>query len=213
MNPENAISEVPERTPFAHLEPTVRRVSRLNIETKWEPLPPGCVSQVSILLSELQKPIIARLKEDRKKTHVSVALKSVSRKLLKKLSMGLPFPPAINRTREDDFDFEKILDNSRALESQLTTTIHANKLLEAELRKEMARLESDQQNLADLEANAKRESTLRKEQARSLHSLLQADILSKAGDYHLDVGLEEKKVSQSLDASVRFSRLILGNYS
>lgn len=199
--------ELPIRTPYPHLEPTVRRVSRLKIE-KWEPLPPGCVDQISTLLQELQKPVIARVKDDRKKSQASVALKSISRKLVKKLSRGLPFPLATGRTREEDFDFERILDNSRALESQLTPAIHANELLEAELRKEMARLESDEQNLAVLEANAKSEAALRNDTSRSIHPLLHGDLSYEASSFQLDVGLEEKRKYQSLDTSVRCLRLL-----
>lgn len=121
--------------------------------------------------------------------------------------MGLPFPPATSRNREDDFNFEKILDHNRALESQLTPAIHANELLEAELRKEMARLESDQQNLADLETNAKKEATFRSENVRNIHSLLQTDTSLEAGD--LQLVLDEKGVHHSLDASVRHQR---GNF-
>lgn len=198
---EGSLSGFNEPTPYPYLKETTRRVSRRTIETKWEALPPNCVDRISALLDALQNPIIARLKEDRKKTQVSVTLKNVSRRLLKKMAMGLPFPPATNRNREDDFNFEKILDHNRALESQLTPAIHANELLEAELRKEMARLESDQQNLADLETNAKNEATFRSENVRNIHSLLQMDTLSEACD--LQLGLDDKEVHHSLDTSVR----------
>jgi len=190
-------------TPYPHLQETTRRVSRQTIQRKWEPLSSSSIDRVSTMLGDLQNPVIARIREDRKKSQASVALKSVSRRLLKKMSMGLPFPPSTSRSRDDDFDFERVLDHNRALESQLTPAIHANELLEAELRKEMARLESDKQNLADLETNAKSAAVLRNEAARNLHSLLQPTDLLDAGIIQPDLILADKKVHNSLDASVR----------
>ena len=75
--------------------------------------------------------------------------------LLSKISKGLPFPPARRSRREDDFDFEKILDHNRALESLLTPALHANELLESELIKTKMLLESEEGILAQLETNAK----------------------------------------------------------
>jgi hypothetical protein len=200
VHPEDL--DVVAPTPYPYLEPTTRRVSRQTIEKKWEALPPRCKDQVAVMLSDLQKPIIARLDQDQKKTQASVALKAVSRRLLKKISMGLPFPPATNRNREDDFDFEKILDHNRDLDSRLTPAIHANELLEAELRQELARLESDQQNLADLEINAKKEAAIRSSASRNLHLLLQSDLFPEARRLQFDIGLVVKDPHKSLDTSV-----------
>jgi hypothetical protein len=53
--------------------------------------------------------------------------------------------------------------------------LHANEILEAEIRKEIALLESEQASLGELDANAKFEASKRKGASRKLHSLLQTD--------------------------------------
>jgi hypothetical protein len=98
----------------------------------------------------------------------------ISRRLISKISKGLPFPGA-RGPREDDFDLEKILHRNRALEAQLTPALHANELLEAELSRETTLLESEQAALEELEVNAKTEIARRKQAERKLHPLLQAD--------------------------------------
>ncbi|KAF8863585.1 hypothetical protein BDZ45DRAFT_644426 [Acephala macrosclerotiorum] len=172
------VTATPEAEPtsmlYQYLKPVTRKISLQKIDAKWEPLPPACVERVSNLLQDIQRPVVVRL-NDQKKTQAGTALQMISRRLVSKLSKGLPFPPATRNTREEDFDFEKVLDHNRALELQLTPALHSNELLEAELAKEMARLEADKDILAELEANAKSEGTARNEAARKLHPLLQFD--------------------------------------
>ena len=119
--------------------------------------------------------MVVRHTDEHRRIQASTALEMVSRRLVSKLSKGLPFPQGTRNHREDDFDFEKILDHNRALESQLTPTLHASEILEAEIHKETALLESEQAALAELDANAKFEASKRKEAGRKLHSLLQTD--------------------------------------
>jgi CENP-Q, a CENPA-CAD centromere complex subunit len=169
------LPEAEEPTTFQHLQAVTRRVSRQTIEANWEPLPSSCIERISQILQDLQRPVVVRYNDERKRAQSSTALQMISRRLVSKISKGLPFPQGTRNHREDDFDFEKILDHNRALEAQLTPALHANELLEAQLSKEMALLESEQKGLADLEANAKIETALRGQAARKLHSLLQPD--------------------------------------
>ena len=118
--------------------------------------------------------MIVRLNDERQRTQASTALQMVIRRLVSKISKGLPFP-GIHGSQEDNFDFEKILDRNRAFEAQLTPALHANELLEVELKKEAALLESEQAILARLETNAKTESALRKQAGLKLHPLLQSE--------------------------------------
>jgi hypothetical protein len=159
---------------YQHLAPVTRRVSRQIIEAKWEPLPPSCIELVSQLLNDMQRPVVVRLNDERKRTQASTALQMVSRRLVSKISKGLPFPQGARNRREDDFDFEKILNHNRDLEAQLTPILHANELLDSELKKEAARLEEEKEALLELETNAKTEATRRKEAGRKVHSLLQS---------------------------------------
>jgi hypothetical protein len=167
---------------YQHLAEVTHRVSRQAIETKWESLPPACIERVSSLLEDTQRPVVVRLGDERKRTQASTALQMVSRRLVSKISKGLPFPQSTGARREDDFDFEKILDRCRDLEAQLTLALHANDLLESELGKENAHLEAEEDALSQLLTNAKIEASRRKEAGRKLHVLLQSEDAVKAED-------------------------------
>ncbi|PQE10535.1 Kinetochore fta7 protein [Rutstroemia sp. NJR-2017a BVV2] len=168
--------EKPEKPPnYRHLTAVTRRISRETIDTKWEPLPPGCLEKISDLLVDVQRPVILQVRDERKKTQASTAIQMISRRLISRVRKGMPFPKSTRTNREDDFDFEKILDYNLALEAQLTPVVHSNELLEAELRKEQILLENEQKYLADLEANAKDEASKRRQTARKAHPLLQSE--------------------------------------
>jgi CENP-Q, a CENPA-CAD centromere complex subunit len=188
---------------YQHLQAVTRKVSLHIIDAKWEPLPSGCVERISQFLQDLQRPVVIRYNDERKKTQSSTALQMISRRLVSKVSKGLPFPQGTRNHREDDFDFEKILDHNRALEAQLTPALHANELLEAQVSKELACLEFEQETLVRLEANAKTEAGLRSEAARRLHSLLQPqDGIMDIEELKDDVGLTNAQVPLLLDHSV-----------
>jgi hypothetical protein len=197
----------PEEAPlYQHLQAVTRRVSRQTIEAKWEPLPSGCIERISQLLQDLQRPVIVRYNDERKKMQSSTALQMISRRLIGKISKGLPFPQGTRNHREDDFDYEKILDHNRALEAQLNPALHANALLEAQVSKELALLESESEGLATLEVNAKKEAALRKGAARRLHSLLHIhEEFTEIEGWKDDAGLSIAQVSRSLDLNVRIS--------
>jgi CENP-Q, a CENPA-CAD centromere complex subunit len=195
--------ESEEAPMYQHLQAVTRNVSRQTIETKWEPLPSGCVERISQLLQDLQRPVIVRYNDERKKMQSSTALQMISRRLVSKISKGLPFPQGTRNHREDDFDFEKILDHNRALEAQLTPALHANELLEAQVNKELALLESEQERLAMLEANAKIEAALRSEAVRRLHSLLQPqEGVMEIEGLNDDMGLSVAQVPRPVDLNV-----------
>lgn len=165
-------SDVEEALPYQTLTQVTHKVSRQAIGTRWGPLNPGCVASIIQLMDDIQKPAIAHIQHDQKKLQASQGLQMLTRKILKKVSRG-PFPPSTRIYLEDDFNFEKILDHNRSLAAQLTPVLHANELLEAELKKETALLELDQGDLEDLESNAKAHSALRKKAAKNVHSLLE----------------------------------------
>ena len=172
-----------EKAPaYQHLAEVTHRVSRKVIEAKWEPLPQSCIERVSNLLEDIQRPVVVHLGDERRRTQASTALQMVSRRLVSKISKGLPFPPSTGARREDDFDFEKILDHGRAMETELTQVLHANDLLEAELRKETAHLEAEEDALLQLETNARTEASRRREAGRKLHLLLQTEDLGEMDD-------------------------------
>ncbi|KAM3065276.1 hypothetical protein ACMFMG_004338 [Clarireedia jacksonii] len=196
--------EKPEKPPsYRHLAAVTRRVSRETIDAKWEPLPPGCLEKISNLLVDVQRPVVLQVRDERKKTQASTAIQMISRRLLSKVRKGMPFPKSTRTNREDDFDFEKILDYNLALEARLTPVLHSNELLESELRKEEILLENEQKYLADLEVNAKDEALKRRQTARKAHPLLQSEesIPRKELDDILGLDADQSSSLATLDTS------------
>lgn len=202
---EKAKSEKEETQPYQRLTAVTRRVSRQTIDSKWEPLPTGGIDKISQLLHDMQRPVVIHLNEERRRAQVTTALQMVSRRLVKKISK-IPFPQGTRSHREDDFDFEKILDYNRALESLLTPALHANELLEAELKKETGLLGAERSALEELTANAKTEASLRNEAGRKLHSLLQSEGPSVEKDDLDNIGLlnEHGIVLTALNVSIHY---------
>jgi len=208
---QGQVSSEPEEAPvYQHLQAVTHRISRQTIDAKWEPLPSNCVEQISQLLQDLQRPVVVRYNDERKKTQSTTALQMISRRLVSKVSKGLPFPQGTRNHREDDFDFEKILDYNRALEAQLTPALHANELLETQVSKELELLESEKERLAILEANAKTTAASRSEAARRLHWLLQpSQGILEVEEIKDDVGLSTVQLLRPLDLSVSLLNLHL----
>ncbi|KAG9232182.1 exocyst complex component Sec6-domain-containing protein [Amylocarpus encephaloides] len=175
-------SEEEEEPDYQRLIPVIRKVNHGVIEAKWDALPSGCIDLISDLLEATQRPVIARLKDENQRRQAKSALQLIARKLISKMKKGVPFPGAGSRSREEEFNFEKVIDRNRILEGQLTADIDANKLLDETLKKEIALLESEQETLAILEANAKTESAIRKEAGRKTHPLLQSAATASTGD-------------------------------
>jgi hypothetical protein len=128
----------------------------------------------------------------------------VARRLHRKLSRGQPFPPSTRSLPEEDFDFEKILDSTRALEARLTPMLHSIELLRAETAKEEALLEAEKAGLEALEANARAEATRRKKTTKRLHDILRDD--NKSGVENLlalNVAVESKSQAALLDVRLR----------
>lgn len=160
---------------YQQLAPKTHRVSRHTIETKWDALPPLAIERISSLLKAIQRPTLVRINDERKRTQATSVVTSITQKLISKIAKGMPFPQGTRNHREDDFDFEKILDHSKALEDLLTPILHSNELLEAELRKEEALLEQEQGDLAELETNAKDVASKWKKDSRKGHSLIRSE--------------------------------------
>lgn len=199
---EDEVPQVDQIPTYQHLEPVTRHVSHRTITTKWEHLEPNSIEHISKLLHDLQRPVIVRLTDERKKNEASTALQMVSDKIVHKISKGLPFPihPA------DDFDFEKVIDQIRVLGAQLTPALHANQLLEAELRKETMLLKSEEAALKELEDNAKSAKSQRKEASRNFHPLLRLDGISDESYTTNDIGLRADRNKLPLNLDVRINQ-------
>lgn len=165
----------PEAGPrqYQHLEAVDRQVPRHIIDSTWEPLPVAAVDRVMQILNNVERSVVMRLQDERKRTQASTAVQMVIRRLNRKIARGLPFPPGTKTQREEDFDFEKILDGTRSQEAQLTPALHSTELLKSEIRKEAALLEQETAALEQLERNAKSERQRRRAEAKKLHASLQ----------------------------------------
>ncbi|RFU28019.1 hypothetical protein B7463_g8335, partial [Scytalidium lignicola] len=182
-------SEEPETSRnYPRLVPITRRIPRDKIDAQWEPLQNNCIERISQLLQDVERPVIMRVRDEDKRIQARTAIQMVSRKLISKLSKGLPFPPGIRSQRVEDFDFEKVLDNNRSLEAQLNPILHSNELLAAELAHETELLESEREVMGELERNAKLATTKRKESQKKLHSLLQLEDDSVSKEEKMDLG-------------------------
>ncbi|OBT82100.1 hypothetical protein VE02_09035 [Pseudogymnoascus sp. 03VT05] len=162
----------PSPLPFQHLEPVECGVSHNTIDATWEPLPATAHDRAMQLLSDIEKSVVQRLRDERKRTQASTAIQMVTRRLGRKIARGLPFPPGSRPQREEDFDFERILDATRKQEGLLTPALHARELLKAEIRREEVILEREQEALEELEKNASAERGRRKAEAKKLHPSL-----------------------------------------
>jgi hypothetical protein len=159
-------------------------------------------------LTDIQRPTLLRINDERKKQQASDSLKAITRNVIGKISRGMPFPQGTRNHREDDFDFEKILDHNRALESRLTPILHANELLEAELKKEKALLESEEAYLEELETNVKDQALKWKQDSRRVHLLLRTEDKMDEDDLMDTIGIDaESAIPLSLDVSFYSLRL------
>jgi hypothetical protein len=169
-----------------------RKVPRHTIDTKWAPLPTNAIDRVGLLLNDVEKSVVMRLQDERRRTQAGTAIQMVSRRLQRKLSRGLPFPQSTRPQREEEFDFEKILDSNRALETRLTPMLHSIDLIKSEIMKEEGLLAQETARLEALESDAKADASRRKKDLKRLHFLLSTD----------DVKLEESQEIRLADADL-----------
>ncbi|KFY07447.1 hypothetical protein V492_07141 [Pseudogymnoascus sp. VKM F-4246] len=162
----------PSPLPFQHLEPVECGVSHNTIDSTWEPLPATAHDRAMQVLADIEKSVVQRLRDERKRTQASTAIQMVTRRLGRKITRGLPFPPGSRPQREEDFDFERILDATRKHEGLLTPALHGVDLLKAEIKREEVMLEREQEALEKLQRNAHAERTRRKAEAKRLHPSL-----------------------------------------
>ncbi|GJC83715.1 hypothetical protein ColLi_06553 [Colletotrichum liriopes] len=156
-----------------HIAPRVRQVPRSIIEEN--------------LLRLAERPVLQRLAaNEKRRDQAASAIRLVTNRLTKKLSRGLPFPPAAapptgsantrkadaDGGRAQELDFERVIEGVAALEKQLDPLLHAVELLKAERERDERALEADYDSLRTLEANAKSEARNFKDNLRKTHVLV-----------------------------------------
>ncbi|KAI9677696.1 MAG: hypothetical protein M1829_002468 [Trizodia sp. TS-e1964] len=162
--------ELTPRVRFAMLEPQIKRVRKDVLMTKWSTLGEAPKQAVKELWKSIERPVVNVSRDEKKRTEAAAVVGGIRRKLGARLSRW-PFPP---NTKELHFDYERLLNENRALEAQLTPVLHSIQLTRAEIEKEEFLLRADQERLQTLQSNAKDEELLRRRQAKRSHGLLQA---------------------------------------
>ncbi|KAK1596623.1 CENP-Q, a CENPA-CAD centromere complex subunit-domain-containing protein, partial [Colletotrichum navitas] len=172
---------------YRHIAPRARQIPRSTIEENWSPLAPQSLAHVSSLLRLSERPVLQRLAaNEKRRDQAASAIRLVTRRLTKKLSRGLPFPPATapptgsrsskkhdaDGGRTEELNFERVIENVAALEKQLDPLLHAIKLLKAEKERDERALEADYESLTTLEANARSEARNFKDNLRKTHVLV-----------------------------------------
>ncbi|GAM37584.1 hypothetical protein TCE0_024r07624 [Talaromyces pinophilus] len=153
---------------FAWLKPQVKNVSKHTIKSKWSSLPEPVQSKVRDLFRSLERPVIVRQRDERKRIEAQVALAGVVKTLERRLPR-MPFPPL---TKDAVFDHESVLNEHRVLETQLSTTRNTIDLLKLEIEREEALLAKETKYVEELEKNAKKAEVERRRQMKNEHPVL-----------------------------------------
>lgn len=91
---------------YAYLKPAVRHVPERTIKSKWSTLPEPVQDKVRDMFRALERPVIVRNQNERKRIEAQAAVQAVVKNLGKRLPR-MPFPPA---TKGSSFEFEAALD-------------------------------------------------------------------------------------------------------
>ncbi|RMD42632.1 hypothetical protein DV735_g2464, partial [Chaetothyriales sp. CBS 134920] len=179
---------------YASLQPHTTHISRSRIEKTWRPL--------------------SRHAQDRGNNTNNDAVTAIVAKLTRRIPR-MPFPRAqatgLRRhtsTETTDMDFEATLTQICTLEAQLAETVQSSKLLREQVRREEAAAARDRAAYRVLEAGARSEQGMAREQGKKLHWFeLNIDDDEKGGerDYGPTVGLTGREI----DADEQLKTLVL----
>ncbi|KAL4992290.1 CENP-Q, a CENPA-CAD centromere complex subunit-domain-containing protein [Aspergillus falconensis] len=153
---------------YAYLKPQVRHVSERIIKSKWSTLPEPTQDKIRDMLRALERPVIVRQQNERKRYEAQAAVQAVVKNLGKRLPR-MPFPPM---TKDSMFEYEAALKEHSALEASLSTMNDSIDLLNNEIAKEEALLTRETKQLQEMEKNAKRAEAERKRLTKNEHPVL-----------------------------------------
>ncbi|MCJ1388412.1 hypothetical protein MMC18_001259 [Xylographa bjoerkii] len=170
----------------AALKPRLQYVNQDVIKTKWEVLPEHMQQLVRELFVAVERPVITRDSEEKRRIEAQEALSAVTKTLAKRLPR-MPFP---TKTKEEHFNYEALMNKNLALEHQMTLTLHSTALLESQIIKEERLLESERAALNRLKRNEKAEAKLRSRQTAKRPDVLQPGIkVAESEDNAASIGL------------------------
>ncbi|KAK7607823.1 CENP-Q, a CENPA-CAD centromere complex subunit-domain-containing protein [Phyllosticta paracitricarpa] len=155
------------RIKFPHLKAQTRNIPKSTIASKWKAASIPAQQAARNLLVTAKRAVMLDRHDNKRRTEAEIKLASVLRNLEKKLPR-VPFPP---RTRESQFDLDKVMEHNRTLENDLTPATHAVELLEAAVEEERDRLHEDRQLLARLEEDRRKEDSFQRRTIK-MHPLL-----------------------------------------
>ncbi|KAL4933470.1 uncharacterized protein BDV17DRAFT_252057 [Aspergillus undulatus] len=153
---------------YAHLKPQVRHISEKTIKSKWSTLPEPTQDKIRDMFRALERPVIVRQQNDKKRTEAQAAVQAVVKNLGKRLPR-MPFPPL---PKDSVFEYEAALKEHSTLGSSLSTMNDSIDLLNNEIAKEEALLAKEAKQLLEMEKNAKRAEAERKRQMKNEHPTL-----------------------------------------
>ncbi|KAL4968531.1 uncharacterized protein BDV14DRAFT_196833 [Aspergillus stella-maris] len=156
------------RKSYAHLKPQIRHISERTIKSKWSTLPEPTQDKIRDMFRALERPVIVRQQNDKKRSEAQAAVQAVVKNLGKRLPR-MPFPPL---TKDSVFEYEAALKEHSALEASLSTMNDSIDLLNNEIAKEEALLAKETKQLQDMEKNAKRAEAERKRHMKNEHPAL-----------------------------------------
>ncbi|OKL61684.1 hypothetical protein UA08_02981 [Talaromyces atroroseus] len=165
-DPEESATRESKR--FAWLKPHVKNVSKHTIKSKWTALPEPVQDKVRSMFRSLERPVIVRQRDERKRIEAQTALTAVVKTLERRLPR-MPFPPL---TKDTVFDHESMLNEHRVLETQLSTTRNTIDLLKMEVEREEALLAKELKYVKEMEKNAKQAESERRRQMKNEHPVL-----------------------------------------
>ncbi|KAJ6014104.1 CENP-A-nucleosome distal centromere subunit CENP-Q [Penicillium herquei] len=211
---------------FAYLKPQIRRVPEKTIKSKWTTLPEPVQEKVREMFHALERPVVMRQPNEKKRIEAQSAVQAVVRNLGKRLPR-MPFPPI---TKDSNFDYESALDEhvrhpsvtagtnianvymQRTLEANLATIKDSGDLLRAEIAKEEALLANEKKALQQMDKNAKRAEAERKRQTKNEHPVLRRLDDLPQSSRTTEFALVDTKPSQStldeLDADPEIQGLV-----
>ncbi|KKK14231.1 hypothetical protein P175DRAFT_0441148 [Aspergillus ochraceoroseus IBT 24754] len=158
---------------YTYLKPQVRHISERTIKSKWSTLPEPVQDKVRDLFRALERPVIVRQQNERKRYEAQAAVQAVVKNLGKRLPR-MPFPPL---TKDSVFEYEAALKEHSALELSLSTAMDSIDILKNEIAKEEALLARESKELHEMEKNAKRAETERKRQMKNASSILNPRVI------------------------------------
>ncbi|KAK9447674.1 CENP-Q, a CENPA-CAD centromere complex subunit-domain-containing protein [Limtongia smithiae] len=165
----------------------VMKVPRAEIKHDWNVLSADARDAVLTEIRARSYAVYAEVAGEARKKEAQDVVENTLKALEKKL-MRLPVPPA---ARESNFKFEKLIEQSSAMEAELVADLHRASVLANEIALETKALAADKEYIETLRHNARAQGMLRAQQQKKIASLLDDDRATGVGydDDALSIGL------------------------